>query len=290
MRGRLRPYLPELTIRDYNIYQRYTRGVRRQLYKEYGLFSCWMLHHHGVVYAILADSLAGRPATCRVERLPGTLIRAPLMCQTKGIWLAARMEILMSWHRLQECKWQDLRFYQKLRWAVHRLLLHRAYCKAAQEVPALERLFRQEKAQIEAQMELHSKDYALAAEPMSNVFGALYSSLAPDDATARKNMRYIGCCIGRAFYLLDKAEGYLVDKRYGRYNVFIENGLSREEADANAHRQAIDAVNDLARVYSMMDIKLNRSLLGNIMILGLRNAVDPLEYGGEWTGARWELP
>ena len=34
MRGRLRPYLPELTIRDYNIYQRYTRGVRRQLYKE----------------------------------------------------------------------------------------------------------------------------------------------------------------------------------------------------------------------------------------------------------------
>lgn len=32
MKGRMRPYLPELTIRDYNTYQWYQRGVRRQLY------------------------------------------------------------------------------------------------------------------------------------------------------------------------------------------------------------------------------------------------------------------
>ena len=30
----MRPYLPELTIRDYNIYLQYLRGVRRQLYEE----------------------------------------------------------------------------------------------------------------------------------------------------------------------------------------------------------------------------------------------------------------
>ena len=38
MKGRMRPYLPELTIRDYNIYLRYLRGVRRQLYEAYGLY------------------------------------------------------------------------------------------------------------------------------------------------------------------------------------------------------------------------------------------------------------
>ena len=36
MKGRMRPYLPELTIRDYNTYQWYQRGVRRQLYTTYG--------------------------------------------------------------------------------------------------------------------------------------------------------------------------------------------------------------------------------------------------------------
>ena len=48
MKGRMRPYLPELTIRDYNIYLRYLRGVRRQLYEAYGLYSCHLLRSNGV--------------------------------------------------------------------------------------------------------------------------------------------------------------------------------------------------------------------------------------------------
>ena len=74
MNGRMRPYLPELTIRDYNTYQWYLRGVRRQLYTTYGLFSCCCLRYNGVLFAILADSLAGRPATCKKMRVPGTLV------------------------------------------------------------------------------------------------------------------------------------------------------------------------------------------------------------------------
>ena len=62
MKGRMRPYLPELTIRDYNTYQWYQRGVRRQLYTTYGLYSCYGLRYNGVLFAVLADSLAGRPA------------------------------------------------------------------------------------------------------------------------------------------------------------------------------------------------------------------------------------
>ena len=72
MNGRMRPYLPELTIRDYNTYQWYLRGVRRQLYTTYGLFSCCCLRYNGVLFAILDDSLAGRPATCKKMRVPGT--------------------------------------------------------------------------------------------------------------------------------------------------------------------------------------------------------------------------
>ncbi len=59
MKGRMRPYLPELTIRDYNTYQWYQRGVRRQLYTTYGLYSCYGLRYNGVLFAVLADSLAG---------------------------------------------------------------------------------------------------------------------------------------------------------------------------------------------------------------------------------------
>ena len=289
MTGRMRPYIPELTIRDYNTYLRYLRGVRRQLYKAYGLYSCHLLRYNGVLFAILSDSLAGRAATCQRRRVPGTLCWRSMMCQTQGIRLAAQVEVLLGWHNLQDRRYSELRPFKRLRRAVDKLLLHRAYERAVAENPALERLFVQERDHAVVQMNLSAQNYALAAEPMSNIYGALYSTLATDDPSQRKSMRYIGSCIGRIFYLMDKAERFEADRRTGRYNVFVVNDLtSQAAAMENARRQALAAANDLVRVYGMLDVKLNRSLLDNIMMLGLRHAVDPFEQGADQE--IWEIP
>lgn len=47
MTGRLHPYLPELSIRDYNIYLRYMRGVKYQVYLDYGIVPYGALSHKG---------------------------------------------------------------------------------------------------------------------------------------------------------------------------------------------------------------------------------------------------
>ncbi len=289
MDGRMRPYLPELTIRDYNIYQWYLRGVQYQLNTTYGLYSCSQLQHNGVLFALLSDSLAGREATCKKVRLPWTLCWRPMMCQTQGIRLAAQVEVLLGWHKLQDRRWDELPLRSQLFRAVDHALLCRAYEKAVNENPALERLFGQEQAQAVVQMNLNAKNYSVAAEPMSNIYGALYSTLATDDPNQRKSMRYIGSSIGRIFYLMDKAERFEADKCSGRYNVFVVNDLmGQASAVENARRQALAAANDLMRVYSMLDVKLNRSLLDNIMLLGLHHAVEPLEVGAEQEN--WEIP
>ena len=289
MHGRLRPYLPELTIRDYNTYIEYLRGVRRQLYVDYGFYACHLLRYNGVLFAILSDSLAGRAATCKRQRVPGTLCWRNMMSQTQGIRLAAQVEVLLGWHKLQDRSYSELRPFKRLVRALDRLLLRRAYEHAVKENPALERLFWQEKEQAVVQMNLSARNYTLAAEPMSNIYGALYSSLATEDASQRKSMRYIGSSIGRIFYLLEKAERFEADKRSGRYNVFVVNDLTGQAAAIeNARRQALAAANDLMRVYSMLDIKLNRSLLDNIMLLGLHHAVEPLESSADDTN--WEIP
>ena len=289
MKGRMRPYLPELTIRDYNTYQWYQRGVRRQLYTTYGLYSCYGLRYNGVLFAVLADSLAGRPATCKRMREPGTLVWRQMMCQTQGIRLAAQVEVLLSWHRIQDAQWADLPFYKKVRRVVDTVLLRQAYRKAAAENPALERIFVQERDQANVQMTLNAKNYLLAAEPKGNLYGALYSVLATDDPNQRKSMHYIGSCIGRIFYLLDKAERFEADRRNGQYNVFVVNELNGQAAAIeNARRQALAAVNDLMRAYKMLDLKLNDTLLNNIMILGLQHAVYPLEQDADTE--KWEIP
>ena len=122
MKGRMRPYLPELTIRDYNTYMRYLRGVRRQMYKSYGFYACHLLRTNGVLFAILSDSLAGRMPTCKRQRVPGTPFQRSMMCQTLGIRQAAQTEILMGWHNLQDRKYSELRPAKRLRRAVDKLL------------------------------------------------------------------------------------------------------------------------------------------------------------------------
>ena len=158
MKGRMRPYLPELTIRDYNIYLRYLRGVRRQLYEAYGLYSCHLLRSNGVLFAILSDSLAGRQATCQRKRVPGTLAWRRLMCQTQGIRLAAQVEVRRGGHNLQDRRPDELRPAKRLRRALDRVLLRRAYERAVQQKPALARLFGQARDQAVVQMDLNSRN------------------------------------------------------------------------------------------------------------------------------------
>ena len=91
------------------------------------------------------------------------------------------------------------------------------------------------------------------------------------------------------FYLLDKAERFEADRRNGQYNVFVVNELNGQAAAIeNARRQALAAVNDLMRAYKMLDLKLNDTLLNNIMILGLQHAVYPLEQDADTE--KWEIP
>ena len=289
MNGRMRPYLPELTIRDYNTYLWYMRGVRHQMAVSYGRYSCRRLRYNGVLFALLADSLAGRPATCKMTRLQGLPYWQWMMCQTQGIRLAAQVEVLLGWHRLQDAQWGTLSAKRKCQRLLDGLFLRGAHKKAVKENPALERIFVQELDQAKVQRQLFSQNYMLASEPKSNLYAALYAVLSTDDPNQRKSMHYIGGCIGRVVYLMDNAESLARDKIKRRYNVFLANGISSKDAAIeNAKRQSLAVANDLVRAYGMLDVKLNRSLLDNIMILGLRHAVDPLD--AENQPVRWEMP
>ena len=59
MDGRMRPYLPELTIRDYNIYQWYLRGVQYQLNTTYGLVQSAAAQRGSVRTAVRQPGRAG---------------------------------------------------------------------------------------------------------------------------------------------------------------------------------------------------------------------------------------
>jgi hypothetical protein len=292
MEGNLRPYIPDLTIRDYNLYVQYSRGVRRQLRQEYGLVSSLLMRHDCVVMALFSDSLAGREATCRYMRgFSHPFRRKPVMCQTKGIRLAAQMHMILLWRKLDDMPRETMTRRMRLWRRVARVLFDRPYRKAVEAAPGIERLLAQELAQAEAQELARGHSYAIASEPMANAYEALYGIFAPDDANTQRLARYIGRCEGRIFGLLQMAGSADEDRRRKRYNVFAENGLSMAAAMENARRQCSMEADNLAHAYNILDVKLNRSLLDNIFLVGLRHTIDTAGTAGQKkTEELWEIP
>jgi hypothetical protein len=289
MEGNLRPCIPDLTIRDYNLYVRYSRGVRRQLRQEYGLVPSLLMRHDSVVMALFSDSLAGREATCRYVRgLSHPFRRRPVMCQTKGIHLAAQMHMILLWRKIDDIPRERMTRRMRLWHRVAGALFTRPYRKAVEAAPGIERLLAQELAQAQALELTRTGSYEIAAEPMANAYEALYGIFAPDDGNTQRLARYIGRCEGRIFGLLQMAYSADEDRRKGRYNVFAENGLSTATALENARRQCSMEMDNLAHAYNILDVKLNRALLDNIFLIGLRHTIDTAGQGK--TEETWEIP
>ena len=95
----------------------------------------------------------------------------------------------------------------------------------------------------------------------------------------------------RAFHEQGYAGITVTDHYYDGLFENLASGSSWEDKLSwwlSGWRQALAAVNDLMRAYKMLDLKLNDTLLNNIMILGLQHAVYPLEQDADTE--KWEIP
>ncbi len=285
MIGYLRPYLPELKIQDYRTYRSYCCGLCSQLRMDYGFAARLLLNHDMVLFALLADCLAGREATTVHHVCPRHCVtKQCMMCHTKGIRYATQVQIILEWHRARKYDPRKLPWKERLRFYIKKAILKNAYTLALAEGRHIERLMLQEQAHAEALALARCTDYDAACEPSGNFYAALFAACAPDESTI-KPLRRMGFYVGKIFYLLQCAENFESDKDDGSYNVFVMNGLSRDAAVESAKSRCNMAAAELARAYNLLGVKMHRSLMDNIIFLGLQDAV---AQAGQPQERKWE--
>ena len=286
MYGYLRPYIPELKIQDYRIYRSYCCGVCSQLRADYGLTARLLLNHDMVLLALLADCLAGREGTTVCKACPRHWFKKQCMMRhTKGIRYAANVEVILAWHQINNYDPWRLNSRAKFRFHLEKWILKKAYRKAVSDGRQIDRLLQQERDHAAALEMAKCTDYDAACEPSGNFYGALFAACAPDES-AVKPLRRVGFYVGKIYYLLESAEYFESDRLSGRYNIFVLNGLTREAALESAKSRCNMAAVELARAYNLLGVKLNRSLLDNIIFLGLEQTV---EKAGQKQQRKWEM-
>lgn len=272
MFGYLTPLTDELRIREYKAYRGVYCGLCKELGRRYGQASRLLLNYDLVLIALAADGLAGTAPHFAPERcIAAPFARHPVCGPTPGLALAADALLLLSWYKLRD----DLADEGAPRRVFSRtacLTLKGAYGEAARRRPALDALFCR---CMEHQAALEAAGCALpdeAASPSAELLGGLFAECAAEEDQRPVLERY-GLFLGRIIYFLDAAEDFERDAAQGRYNVFLQAGVCREEMLRQARALCNMCAGEATMCYHLLPLKENRPLLDNVMYLGLPQSI-----------------
>lgn len=286
MDGFLKPYIPELKIKDYKTYHEFRCGLCNRLFSDYGPMARTIMGSDTILFALLCDSLAGREGTCKVRRCRyNRFRRCEILSQTQGIRLAAKVQVILTWHKLIDKTAGANSWLEKLKYRSLQVLLSKGHQKALEgEGRTIDRLIQQGRDHAIAISLTKCTNYDIASEPFANLFSALFLHCASDDASW-KSLQQFGFQLGRMCYFIRTVQWYDRDKELGNYNIFLQNGLTKQAAIETAKHQCNLAAVELARACALLNMQLNRSLLDNIIYLGLEHAVE--EIGQKSTADIW---
>ncbi len=269
MFGYVLPFKPEMKVREWYAYRAYYCGLCKELKREYGFISRFLLNYDLVVPALLTDGIAGIQAHMCPERCIANPVEKRPMCQsTEGLRLAADSLVLTVYYKLCD-DLADERFFRRIPALLLRPFLSAMRRKAAARRPALDETLRVQTQAQQALEKRESRSFDEAADPTARMTAALFAQACPGNRALER----MGLFMGKIIYYLDAAEDYEKDTRSGAYNVFVLNGLSREETIRQAQLLCRMCAGEAALAYNLLDTGPCRALLDNIVFLGLPQSI-----------------
>ncbi len=283
MFGYVLPVKGEMKVREFEIYRAHYCGLCKQLGQDYGVLSRFLLNYDLVLLAMLADALSGQGGEMQREGcFANPAAKRCMKHNTDGLSLASDGLLLLSYHRLQDAL-ADETGPKRLLYGFAHPLLRAKFRRAVARRPEISAVLA---AQMEAQRKLEAENCQsadAACDPTAQMCAALFAA-AGGNAEEKNILWRLGLFAGQIVYLLDAAEDFTEDAAKGRYNVFVNQGLSLEETIAAVQKRCRMAAGEIALCYNLLNLRLYKPLLDNIFFLGLPAGI--AAAGQKQTGRR----
>ena len=272
--GYVKPWLPELRVREEATYRALYCGLCRTMKKTVGRLSTLSLSYDFVFFLICRLRVAGETPKTTLRRCIAHPFRRRPMADAGEIGrLAGRISALLTYDQLQD----DLRDHgAKKRLRARLLLPVFKHAKRRADLPELDAEFRRCLDSLDALERGGSPSCDAAAECFGSLLGAAFA-YGLDGADARVLFE-IGRHVGRFIYLADAAEDYEDDRKRGNYNPLLVayggRDLTAEEKNA-LHTSLLLELTALERAVALLPPKRDdlSEITDNILYIGLPRRV-----------------
>ena len=259
----------ELRVREYNVYKSYYCGLCKTLKSEYGYFSRFCLNYDSVFLALLLSSVICDEYDCKNQVcIAHPTKKTPIMKTNKSLSYSAAAMIILALLKLED----DIRDEKSLKASIVYFLLLGAKRKVKKNY---KKLYEDLRAQINKLSDLEKnncKDIDKLADVFANILKTLFVPEFITDESTLRILSHIGYMLGRFIYIIDAFEDIEKDKKKKSFNPFI---LSNKEPDKHELLNLLTFnLSSLANSYELLDLKINKPILDNIIYLGLAQVLD----------------
>lgn len=281
--GYIKPYKPELKMIEYDTYKAVYCGLCKQLGKAFGPFSRMTLSYDFAFLSLLSLGVAEECRGFKRESCAANpLKKKPCLCACEDSAFSASAAMLMLYYKVKD-NYQDGGVGDKIKAVLLMPFAGHARKKAKKQYPQMEQIIA---SQMERQRKLEQEGCSVdaAAEPSARALSGI-TELIPTDETNRRVLSRVGYLVGRWVYLIDALDDIEEDLKQGCFNPYLSKfGITQQDADlSKAKEYAVGMIHltagELSNTYELLEIKRYKTILDNIIYLGLRNTLEQVLSG-----------
>lgn len=272
MFGYIRIAKPELKVKEYEMYKAIYCSLCKNLGHSYGFLSRLTLSYDFTFLALLNMSLSDECVGVERKRCAFNPLKKCNYCKgTDFLEMPSAAAMIMLYYKIAD-NIADEKGFKKLGYMILRPFFGSARKKAVRRFPMLESIV-SEYINTQALLEKDDcRDMDKAADPTAKALGEIFT-LCSDDGVQKRVLYRLGYCMGRYIYLLDAACDLKDDIKKGSYNV-LKNGSEEDTSKYIKDRvepQLYFCINEACKAFELLDIKKFKTILGNIIYLGLED-------------------
>lgn len=275
--GYVKPFQPELKMKEYEAYRSVYCGLCKELGHRYGLFSRFTLSYDFTFLAILAMALSKKDPSISAHRCTFNPLKKCACCNMENVTASIADQAMVTLYYKCLDQLEDEKGLAKFPAWILLPYLRRCWKKASKHVPDYDR--------AAAEMVLAQKKAENArlgpdgsAEPTALCLASTCTALTEDE-TGRRVLSRFGYLLGRYVYLSDALDDLEKDEKKHRYNPFLLNNTAAE-LKALTFAPAVHSINatiaELMKTVDLLTLSDWDPVVKNIIYYGLKQSLNKI--------------